>query len=88
MEDQSEATLYKTGSYHFRNGVIEGGYVVGMEPEVVWLHIDVEGNDPFVLFLNKTEALALLDILTSGLIQYHIREIHGHKGVMGSASLS
>jgi hypothetical protein len=88
MDNQSEATLYKTGSYHFQNGVIEGGYVVGMEPEVAWLHVDVEGNEPFVLFLNKTEVLAILDILTSGLIQYHIREIHGHGGVTESVSLS
>jgi hypothetical protein len=75
----AEPTFYRTACYKFPNGVIEGGHVEGMEPEVTWLHIEMNRGDPITLLMNETETIAIVDILISGFMHYKLSKIGGKR---------
>jgi hypothetical protein len=81
----AEPILYRTACYKFPNGVIEGGHVEGIKPEVTWLHIELNNGEPITLLMNETETIAIVDILISGFMHYKLSKINKEKESDGSA---
>jgi hypothetical protein len=81
----AEPTFYRTACYKFPNGVIEGGHVEGIEPEVTWLHIELNRGEPITLLMNETETIAIVDILISGFMHYRLSKINKDREGMESS---
>jgi hypothetical protein len=56
-----------------------------MEPEVTWLHIELNRGEPITLLMNETETIAIVDILISGFMHYRLSKINREREGMESS---
>jgi len=69
-----EPTYYEVVKYEFKNAKFYGGYVENEPPEDVWLVLEKEGQEPIALVFTEFEALAVIDILTTGIVTKRVVE--------------
>lgn len=67
LDDGRIAKCWRAKGLPYKDGEFSAGLVEGIEPDEVYLCLEVDGNEPLILFLRTDEMLAILFVCAGAL---------------------
>jgi len=77
LDDGRVARLWRAEAQEYKDCIFSAGLVYDIEPDVVYLRLEKDGEEATTLFLRPDEAMALLYCLSGALWSLEMIERHG-----------